>query len=315
MLGPSSRDQSADRSEQLLRDVAEPSRRQLLALMLDGPKSVSQLVEATGMKQPNVSNHLARLRDSGVVRANKVGRQVFYAITDPGVRETLQSFIGEDSFSWSSVQLDEATLSAFCASALAGAEGPCAAVVDALLREGRPLVELYEGLFTAALVRTGELYEAGEADEAQEHAASAIIERLMARALFHAPPLTPNAGKVVVGCPPGNWHSIGARMVSDALRIRGWNTVYLGANVPEASFVAAVKSHNPSVVVVSCSFEDAVPAALQLVRALHALRPGLPFRLAAGGRAVEPHGPEFRRAGAELVGASLAEIQHWASEV
>ena len=38
-------------------ELSEPSRRYLLKEMLDGPRNVSQLVESTGLKQPNVSNH------------------------------------------------------------------------------------------------------------------------------------------------------------------------------------------------------------------------------------------------------------------
>jgi ArsR family transcriptional regulator len=49
--------------------------------------SVTQLVEASGATQANVSKHLGLLCDAGILRRRKDGMHVFYAIADPMVLE------------------------------------------------------------------------------------------------------------------------------------------------------------------------------------------------------------------------------------
>ncbi len=74
----------------LLQGLAEPSRLAILETLRRGPACVSDLVEQTGLTQPNVSNHLACLRDCGLVSARPQGRFVYYALADPDVRLLLE---------------------------------------------------------------------------------------------------------------------------------------------------------------------------------------------------------------------------------
>ena len=69
----------------LMESIADPSRRAILAELLHGPKKVGDIVVATGLRQPNVSNHLSKMRARGVVKSSKVGREVFYSFRDPEV--------------------------------------------------------------------------------------------------------------------------------------------------------------------------------------------------------------------------------------
>jgi DNA-binding transcriptional ArsR family regulator len=63
--------------------LSEPSRLALLQALHDGPLSVSQLVEASGMKQANVSKHLGQLYDQRLVKRQREGTSVLYEISDP----------------------------------------------------------------------------------------------------------------------------------------------------------------------------------------------------------------------------------------
>jgi len=51
--------------------VAEPVRAGILAILRDGPHCVCEMAAALDVKQNNLSNHLARLRDAGLVRASR----------------------------------------------------------------------------------------------------------------------------------------------------------------------------------------------------------------------------------------------------
>jgi DNA-binding transcriptional ArsR family regulator len=63
--------------------LSEPSRLLLLQALHDGPLSVTELVEATEMKQANVSKHLAVLHTHHLVKRERDGIIIRYEIADP----------------------------------------------------------------------------------------------------------------------------------------------------------------------------------------------------------------------------------------
>lgn len=69
----------------LFRGLSDPSRLAILEAMREGPRTVSEIVEETGFNQPNVSNHLACLRECGLVVSTQQGRYVRYQLSDARV--------------------------------------------------------------------------------------------------------------------------------------------------------------------------------------------------------------------------------------
>jgi DNA-binding transcriptional ArsR family regulator len=67
--------------------VAEPARRELMDLLLDGPRSVGELVAATGLSQPNTSRHLRILREAGLVSVTAHAQQRLYALVPERLAE------------------------------------------------------------------------------------------------------------------------------------------------------------------------------------------------------------------------------------
>ena len=60
--------------------LAEPSRRQILDLLLNGERPVGELVDHLGMSQPGVSKHLRILREAGLVQVRPVGSRRLYGL-------------------------------------------------------------------------------------------------------------------------------------------------------------------------------------------------------------------------------------------
>ena len=61
--------------------IADPTRAGILAMLREGPHCVCEMAAALGERQNNVSNHLARLRDAGLVRVSRApadGRRAYY---------------------------------------------------------------------------------------------------------------------------------------------------------------------------------------------------------------------------------------------
>jgi DNA-binding transcriptional ArsR family regulator len=71
----------------VLEVVAEPNRRRILALLLQGERSVGQLVDALPLSQPSVSKHLKVLRDAGLVTVRQHTQQRLYRLRPAPLRE------------------------------------------------------------------------------------------------------------------------------------------------------------------------------------------------------------------------------------
>ena len=65
--------------------LAEPARLQMLVSLREGERTVTELVEETGLGQANVSKHLQLLHALGFVARRKEGLFVYYTLADKGV--------------------------------------------------------------------------------------------------------------------------------------------------------------------------------------------------------------------------------------
>lgn len=78
----------------LFRGLADPSRLLIVEALRSGEKTVSQVVEHTGLSQPNASAHLSCLQDCGLVSRRQDGRFVYYALADERMEQVLQAVEG-----------------------------------------------------------------------------------------------------------------------------------------------------------------------------------------------------------------------------
>jgi DNA-binding transcriptional ArsR family regulator len=76
---------------ELAQALADPLRLALLQSLMSGPATVSELMSLSGATQSNVSNHLALLRERGLVRATRQGRQMVYELRDASVGQLVES--------------------------------------------------------------------------------------------------------------------------------------------------------------------------------------------------------------------------------
>src|SRR5205809_7685506 len=66
--------------------IAEPQRREILVLLRAGERPVTELAQELGMTQPGASKHLRVLREVGLVRDRKAGKQRLYGLDARGRR-------------------------------------------------------------------------------------------------------------------------------------------------------------------------------------------------------------------------------------
>ena len=80
-----------DTTARLFRGFADPSRLAILEALRYSPRSVGEIVDVTGLSQPNTSNHLACLYGCGLVTREQRGRRVIYGLSDDRVAMLLDA--------------------------------------------------------------------------------------------------------------------------------------------------------------------------------------------------------------------------------
>ncbi len=78
-----SQDRDIDRASRSLKAMSHPLRLKILCVLGDREVSVQDIVDSVGTSQSNISQHLAILRDKGILSARKEANKVFYRVSDP----------------------------------------------------------------------------------------------------------------------------------------------------------------------------------------------------------------------------------------
>jgi DNA-binding transcriptional ArsR family regulator len=76
--------------------LADPTRRRVLVHLISEPGYPAEMAEAFGTTRANLSNHLACLRECGLVTATAEGRRVRYELADPRLADGLRMLAALD---------------------------------------------------------------------------------------------------------------------------------------------------------------------------------------------------------------------------
>ena len=79
------RTESINQASAAMQAIAHPLRLKILCLVGSQELSVLEIVDAVGTTQSNISQHLAVLRDHGILHARKAANKVYYRIEDPRI--------------------------------------------------------------------------------------------------------------------------------------------------------------------------------------------------------------------------------------
>lgn len=72
--------------------LADPTRRRVLQLLRQGPKSAGELAEEFPVSKPTMSAHFAVLQEAGLIEAEKTGRMILYRLKISVLEDALLSF-------------------------------------------------------------------------------------------------------------------------------------------------------------------------------------------------------------------------------
>ncbi|MEO8267788.1 MAG: cobalamin-dependent protein [Ilumatobacteraceae bacterium] len=170
------------------------------------------------------------------------------------------------------------------------------------LDSGMTSAQLIDTVLRPAQEEIGRRWQNNECSVAQEHAATAITDSVLALSSLRNPQADSNQATVVGGCVEGEWHTLPLRMLSSTLVASGLDVTFLGPSLPGAQFARSLNDIQPTVALLSCTTPINLPGARRTVEVAH--QAGVSVII--GGRALDPDGVRAAAVGADACAANAA---------
>jgi MerR family transcriptional regulator, light-induced transcriptional regulator len=129
----------------------------------------------------------------------------------------------------------------------------------------------------------GREWQAGNLRPAHEHVATAVIREILMTPVPGSI-TAPSAPEVVITTPSGELHELGAMLVAASARDLGWNTTYLGPNLPIEEIAACVRARRAKALALSVVYPERDPTIMDKLRHIRQLLPEN-ITIIVGGRA------------------------------
>jgi methanogenic corrinoid protein MtbC1 len=154
--------------------------------------------------------------------------------------------------------------------------------------------ELYQQVITPAMHEIGALWEKGALTVADEHLATALTYRVLESL---RPPMRGEAedsgsgppsgqGLVMFAAVEGEQHALGLRMAADVVEEAGFETIYLGADVPTDALVQAIASLSPDRLGLAATMQELAPRLEEVADTVQRAHPRVDLLI--GGQAASP---------------------------
>ncbi len=169
------------------------------------------------------------------------------------------------------------------------------------LEDGWSLEDVYLEILQPVLFHIGILWETNRIDVFQEHFMSnniyTILDKLKDRAGNVKRGNNVKEDKnIILLSVSGEQHQIGLRMINNLLEIKGWNTFYLGINIPSRSVLNAIKNYQADLIMISVTLHEHLNQARNLIQTIRNNKDTRDIKVMVGGAA-------FRKFSWEDVGA------------
>jgi methanogenic corrinoid protein MtbC1 len=168
-------------------------------------------------------------------------------------------------------------------------------LASASLDEGMDVEGLIEDVLAPAQREVGRRWYANEWTVADEHAASAITDAVLAEASLRTASPSTAEGRLVSCGVEGEWHTLPVRMLTDQLVANGHDVTFLGPSLSSAQLIRSLREITPVAVLASCTVPLHLAGARRTIEAAH--QAGVPVII--GGLALGADGSRAAALGAD----------------
>lgn len=158
------------------------------------------------------------------------------------------------------------------------------------VKSGVSVKEMYLQLFQPVQYEIGRLWQTNKISVAQEHYCTGATQLVMSQLYPYLFTGEKKDRKMVTACVSGELHEMGARMVTDFFEMQGWDTYYLGANMPIEGVIRFIGEMKPQCLAISATMTFHISAVEEMIRKIRSapevsadlkiLVGGYPFKVA-----------------------------------
>jgi len=161
-----------------------------------------------------------------------------------------------------------------------------------------PFEEAVQRILLPLQRRIGELWHQGRLDIGVEHYVTKIVQQKLF-SVMNQLPVNESGPRVLIACPEGETHEIGAQAVAYIAATKGCHVYYLGPNLPISDLVIFCEKIKPDLVLLSLTEVKPEAAALQQLKELEQL--ATRWSVAVGGQGARAIGDRLRDSKIELL--------------
>ena len=166
---------------------------------------------------------------------------------------------------------------------LKGKRDQAARLIDQLLDKGTAVEDIYEHIFQATQYEVGFLWQRNEINVAHEHYCTAATQLIMSRLYPQIFSGEKNGLKLIACSVASELHEIGIRMVSDFFEMDGWDTYYMGSNMPEEHLIQSLREHDANLLAISVTLPIHISRVESIIRNVRNKPEFRDLRIMAGG--------------------------------
>ncbi len=157
-------------------------------------------------------------------------------------------------------------------------------IIGDALSGGVSVDDIYLHVFQPCQWELGRLWQMNRISVADEHYCTAATQLIMSQLYGHIFSAPKGHFKLVSTCAGDEMHELGARMVADIFELHGWDTHYLGANVPAEAIITTLDKLSPNALAISTTLVSHLGRTRELVTRIRESRHGARVKVIVGGR-------------------------------
>ncbi len=178
--------------------------------------------------------------------------------------------------------------------------------IISLIEKGMEIKSIYTDIFQASQYELGRLWELNEISVAQEHYCTAVTNSIISIVASSTDYVKKNGLKAITTCVGSEQHAMGIRIINDFLEMDGWETYYMGANVPTVAVLSAIDDIQPDFIALSVTLTPHIKQLNELITAIKKNHPSL--KIMVGGYPFLRDNTLWQKVGADGFASNAWEI-------
>jgi methanogenic corrinoid protein MtbC1 len=173
------------------------------------------------------------------------------------------------------------------------------------------LEDVFVEILQEVMIEVGDLWHQNKITVDKEHYSTATTQLALAQfypKIFSRPK---NGCKILACCVGSELHEMGVRMISDLFEYNGWDSIYLGAGVPQNAILKAIRENKPDLVALSVTMPHHLPLCLEIIKAIREEYKDI--KIAVGGRAFQVSDQIWKKWQVDFSAKNAREFVEWAN--